>query len=163
MIRKSSGWKQENMTASPDKYPQGRFKDKPCRWCSEIFSPNAPSHLYCSNQCKDKGLADNYYKNNYGSSLKEVETLLEKQNNLCFICEEMGFKMNEHVHSPLNLDHCHSTGVVRGLLCHNCNRALGLFKDNIKRLKRAISYLEGATTIPKGSTTKRLEAHDIER
>lgn len=146
MIR--SGWKQADMTATPDKYPQGRFKDKPCRWCESIFSPKAPSHLYCSDQCKDKGLADNYYKNQYNSSLQEVESLLQKQNGLCFICEEIGFKMNDHVKSPLNLDHCHTTGKIRGLLCHNCNRAIGLFKDNTERLKRAIIYLEGATTIP---------------
>lgn len=154
MIKKSTGWKQKDFTATPEKYPQGSFKDKPCRWCEELFSPLSPSHLYCSDHCKDKGLANNYYRKKYGSSLKEVEFLLEKQNNLCFICEEVGFKMNEHVHSPLNLDHCHTTGKVRGLLCHNCNRALGLFKDDKKRLQRAIAYLEGATTIPKGSTLK---------
>jgi hypothetical protein len=160
MIRRGTGWKQGDMTATPSKYPQGYFKPKKCRWCEEVFGPVAPSHLYCSDACKDNGLADNYYKNTYGSSLKEVESLLESQNNLCFICEEVGFKMNEHVHSPLNVDHCHTTGVVRGLLCHNCNRALGLFKDSVDRLKRAISYLEGVTTIPQGSTQKSVEAHD---
>lgn len=151
------------MTAIPSKYPQGKFKDKECRWCSTMFSPVAPSHLYCSDNCKDKGLADNYYKKTYGSSLIEIESLLEKQNNLCFICEEIGFKMKDSVHSPLNVDHDHSTGKVRGLLCHNCNRALGLLKDDTNRLKRAISYLEGATTIPKGSTYKCREAHNTEK
>lgn len=158
MIRKSNGWKQGNMTATPNKYPQGKFKDKPCRWCEEVFSPLAPSHLYCSDQCKDKGLADNYYQKQYKIGLLEVERLLEKQDNLCAICKEVGFKMNEHSHSPLNVDHCHKTGVVRGLLCHNCNRALGLLKDDKERLLAAISYLEGATTIPTGSTLKRVEA-----
>lgn len=147
------------MTASPRKYPQKYFKDKPCRWCKESFKPVAPSHLYCSDTCKDKGLADNYYSNNYGVGLLQVEQILKNQNNLCAICGEEGFKMNEHIKSPLNLDHCHETGKVRGLLCHNCNRALGLLKDNKERLNRAILYLEGSlfegvTTIPKGSTLK---------
>lgn len=144
MIR--SGWKQKDMTATPDKYPQGKFKDKPCRWCKNEFSPLAPSHLYCSDSCKDKGLADNYYNKIYGIGLLKVEELLIKQNSVCAICEEVGFKMHEGVNSPLNVDHCHKTGEVRGLLCHNCNRALGLLKDDISRLERSIDYLKGATT-----------------
>ena len=152
-MRKSlRGWKQSDMTAKPSKYPQGSFRDKPCRWCQSVFSPMAPSHLYCSDHCKDKGLADNYYRNTYNVGLDVITNLLEKQNNLCFICEEVGFKMREDVKSQLNVDHDHETGKVRGLLCHNCNRALGLLKDDTNRLRRAISYLEGATTIPEGST-----------
>lgn len=153
------GWKQANMTAKPEKYPQGSFKDKPCRWCDKEFKPLAPSHLYCSDECKDKGLSNNYYKNIYGITLDYVEYLLKIQNNLCAICKEVGFKMNEHIKSPLNVDHCHDTKTVRGLLCHNCNRALGLFKDSKERLLTAVAYLEGATTIPQGSTDKCLEAH----
>jgi hypothetical protein len=39
------------------------------------------------------------------------------------------------------IDHCHTTGKVRGLLCHACNRALGNFGDNIANLEQAIIYL----------------------
>lgn len=63
----------------------------------------------------------------------------------------------------LVVDHDHNTGVVRGLLCHNCNRALGLLQDNPETLEVAIAYLKSVTTIPKGSTTKQLEAVGIER
>lgn len=42
----------------------------------------------------------------------------------------------------LVVDHCHSSGKVRGLLCHNCNRALGLFQDSMSSLTRAIEYLK---------------------
>jgi hypothetical protein len=45
---------------------------------------------------------------------------------------------------------------VRGLLCHNCNRAIGLLQDSERLLQESINYLrthrEGATTIPQGST-----------
>jgi hypothetical protein len=40
------------------------------------------------------------------------------------------------------IDHCHTTGVVRGLICFSCNTALGHFKDDIDVLKSAIRYLE---------------------
>lgn len=42
------------------------------------------------------------------------------------------------------LDHCHATGVNRGMLCNNCNRALGYFKDDPERMERAIVYLRTA-------------------
>lgn len=42
------------------------------------------------------------------------------------------------------IDHDHSNGNIRGVLCHNCNRALGYFKDDIKILKNAIKYLQNS-------------------
>ncbi len=44
--------------------------------------------------------------------------------------------------SPLSVDHCHKTNVVRGLLCNECNSGLGKFKDNIDVMASAISYLQ---------------------
>lgn len=40
-----------------------------------------------------------------------------------------------------DIDHCHATGVVRGLLCHNCNVAIGHFKDSTENLLKAVEYL----------------------
>lgn len=141
-----SHWKQSEMTAEPSKYPQKKFKDKPCKWCNEDFSPRAPSHLYCSDACKDEGLADNYYTNMYNFGAKKARKLLKDQGYACAICRKD--------YERLNLDHCHSTGKVRGFLCHNCNRGIGLFKDDPMLMKAAASYLEGATTIPEGSTSQ---------
>ena len=42
----------------------------------------------------------------------------------------------------LCVDHCHTTGNVRGLLCDTCNTALGKFRDNIDLLNEAIKYLK---------------------
>lgn len=46
------------------------------------------------------------------------------------------------------LDHDHATGNFRGYICHNCNRALGCFGDNVERIKRAIAYIESTSTGP---------------
>ncbi len=150
------------MTADPSKYPQGYFKEKECRHCSTIFKPIAPSHLYCSESCTATAMSDRYYKKTYGLTTLEVNKMVENQNGVCLICEEVGFKMHENIYNTLNVDHDHLTGNVRGLLCHNCNRGLGLFKDNIRSLERAINYLKGATTISKESTPKQVEAHDTQ-
>lgn len=143
--------------------PTDKYKNKKCRYCDTYYEPTAPSHLYCSDDCAYKGVIQRHFKKSYGIGYKDVLKLREQQKDLCAICFEPGFMMNSRVKSPLNVDHDHITGSVRGLLCHNCNRGLGLFQDNIERLKSAIKYLEGATTISKESTYKCMEAHTIER
>jgi hypothetical protein len=67
----------------------------------------------------------------YGLTLDEYESLMK---NPCQIC---GLR-TERMH----LDHCHQSGQVRGVLCRNCNVALGLMADNPERLRRAAEYLE---------------------
>jgi ribosomal protein S27AE len=153
----------DKFTASPSKYPQGSFKDKPCRTCGETFSPIAPSHLHCSDACSTLAQTNRYLTRTYGITLSDYEAMLEAQNRLCKLCGGEGFCMANHHKLRLVVDHCHRSGAVRGLLCHNCNRALGLLKDNTQTLLNAIAYLEGATTIPEGSTAKRLEAQDTAR
>lgn len=71
----------------------------------------------------------------YNLSEEEYKVLYEKQKGACKICSLVPNKKRLHV------DHCHSTGNVRGLLCENCNRGLGMFKDNINLLKSAQDYL----------------------
>lgn len=77
-----------------------------------------------------------YTKSTYGLSREEYEALLEKQGGVCAIC-----KQKCRVHPRLSVDHCHRTNVIRGLLCHACNTALGKFEDDPNRLLNAIEYL----------------------
>ena len=79
-------------------------------------------------------------RRNYGMTLQEYENLLEVQDFKCAICfaEESGHGKT----SNLLPDHDHETGTIRGLLCHPCNSALGLLKDNPLILTSAIKYLE---------------------
>lgn len=70
----------------------------------------------------------------YGLTPAQFEEMLLKQEGKCAICLIPSEKR-------LHIDHCHKTGKVRGLLCGNCNMALGLFKDNEQLLIAASVYL----------------------
>ncbi len=76
-----------------------------------------------------------YLKHKYNLTLEEYRTLVAAQNNECAICRLPATK-------TLAVDHCHSSGLVRGLLCKQCNFILGFSKDSIEILKNCISYLE---------------------
>ena len=133
---------QKDQTATPDKYPQGFFKDKPCRRCGTVFSPNAPSHLYCSQECADDAIVTSYLKKKYDIAIEDYKRMLEEQDHKCGICGGEGFTMAEHHRVKLVVDHDHTTGRVRGLLCHNCNRALGLLHDDVDALNKAIEWIK---------------------
>jgi hypothetical protein len=76
----------------------------------------------------------------YGMALEDFEGLLMVQNFACAIC---AVSFDPHVRglNPV-VDHSHSMGQVRGLLCHACNLGIGHFKDDPERLRAAIRYLE---------------------
>lgn len=80
-------------------------------------------------------------KKNYGLSRKQYEELSEKQGHKCAICGEPEGNVIRGKVLSLAVDHDHATGKIRGLLCANCNRGLGYFKDDRQRLQSAIDYL----------------------
>lgn len=84
-------------------------------------------------------------KRRYGISYEEYEDILEQQNNCCAICKS-DTSQNNRATRGLFVDHCHTTGKVRGLLCSKCNHALGLLNDDIDLLKAAMDYLTPRTT-----------------
>lgn len=69
----------------------------------------------------------------YGITLEDYNDLLESQNGLCAVCD----KPMERI----NVDHCHSSGKVRGLLCFGCNVAIGHFNDDIEVILSAVEYI----------------------
>jgi hypothetical protein len=92
-----------------------------------------------------KKRAKERYKNNrrylvkYGITLEEYNALLIEQNNECKIC-------HKHITQSkyaFDVDHEHDTGIVRGLLCRQCNTALGLFREDTEILLSALIYLKG--------------------
>lgn len=132
--------------ASPEmsakRYPQGYFKLKKCRneGCEKEFKPRAPSQYYCSDECKGY---NSYYKRTYGITQTQYNEMKQEQDNVCYLCGSDGFVIGKLGHSEkLAVDHCHETGKVRKLLCHNCNRGLGLFQDNPELIMKAAEYLK---------------------
>lgn len=83
-------------------------------------------------------LRDKNLRKKFGISLKDYNSMIERQAGRCLICGQTG----NHGGKGLAVDHCHDTGRIRGLLCCSCNGGLGMFKDNIAILKSAIAYLE---------------------
>lgn len=79
----------------------------------------------------------------YGLTVEQFNTLREAQESKCAGCKVHIEGKNLHV------DHCHETGIVRGLLCSNCNTGLGMFKDDPSLLMQMAQYLAypPATTI----------------
>lgn len=122
------------------KYPNNYFKDKNCPTCSVKYTPKAPSQKYCSTGCKGKNA---YYTRNYGITETQYEAKKLIQKNRCMICGSEGFCIGKNGHTEkLVVDHDHKTGKVRGLLCHNCNRALGLLQDSVEVITKAAEYLK---------------------
>lgn len=80
-----------------------------------------------------------HLKKKYGISLEEYEKLLEYQGYCCALCGKEFCKGEKR--QP-DVDHCHKTGKVRGILHLHCNTLLGHSKDNIEILEKAISYLK---------------------
>jgi dCMP deaminase len=74
---------------------------------------------------------------NYGISQEDYLRILEQQGGGCAICKAL--PESESRNFPI--DHDHSTGKVRGILCTRCNMILGQFKDNIANMRSAASYL----------------------
>ena len=81
-------------------------------------------------------------KANYGLEWDDYLHLVKLQNNLCRICNKPETAISRFgTPKRLTIDHCHTTGRIRGLLCDNCNRGLGHLKDDILILESAIEYL----------------------
>jgi Recombination endonuclease VII len=74
-----------------------------------------------------------HYIRAYGLSKEDAEALVENRTGFCAICGTL---------SPLVIDHCHISEIVRGKVCSSCNSMLGYSKDNITTLEKAIQYLK---------------------
>lgn len=106
-------------------------------------------HWYANNYDRKKASCDKYrkahpdqakqikLKRHYGMTLEQYRQMSLIQFGVCKIC---GNKCKTG--RDLSVDHCHKTGKIRGLLCHNCNSMLGSANDKVEVLERGIRYLK---------------------
>lgn len=83
-----------------------------------------------------KGLWE-YYK----ITPEQYQYMYDLQNGVCLICAQTTEGRGK-AKNRLAVDHNHTTGKIRGLLCSHCNTALGLFRDNVSLLQSAVMYLQ---------------------
>ena len=112
-----------------NKHPTCKGKRQPiCRLCVKT------KHSYT--RARKKNL-----KRRYSITEEQYNELFDSQCGKCAICGTH----QKDLSTKLAVDHIHSTGVIRGLLCYNCNMGLGRFKDSEQLIISALSYLMSHT------------------
>lgn len=128
--------------------PSSALRLKQCTKCRDKkptteFHSNASKWDGLDNTCKVCKTRRNQrvYKlrKQYNLTEQQYEELYESQHGCCAICAD---ELIEVGSNNFGVDHDHTTGKVRGILCRRCNQGLGQFRDNPKLLQEAIRYLE---------------------
>lgn len=122
-------------------------KWKPDNICPKCRSAERhPSHGWCR-ACRNQSTRKHQTKWRYGISHSERDAMIQKQRNRCASCEET---IGKEIPRTVNIDHCHKSGTVRGILCSACNTSLGLMKDDPIRIRKLAMYAERhqSPTIP---------------
>lgn len=136
------------------KFQEGRHECNPCRNKNkrelrftnpEKYNEQLKKNLEWKKTNKNKMTKLNrvsHYQDRYGITIDDYNKMLKEQNGKCKICyrSDTGRKSSKY----FVVDHFHSTGTIRGLLCHKCNVGLGKFEDNVNILSKAITYLKEA-------------------
>lgn len=92
-------------------------------------------------ECWSEYVAKRTLASKYGLSVDDFDTMLQKQGGGCAICGHAVGILHRGKRLRLCVDHCHQTGVVRGILCNGCNTGIGSLKDDPNLLERAAEYL----------------------
>lgn len=113
---------------------KARVKNGPrdCAVCGKSFTPKTKRKIYCSKVCQTVSKGERRFRG-HPITKEEFHALEEAQGGRCLICKEEKY---------LVIDHCHTEGHVRGLICGHCNSGLGMFFDNTEYLEEAIMYLK---------------------
>jgi len=130
--------------------PHESYKDDYTTWCRTCLGLQASNwskenaeqrreNQRNLNKRKPEAKQNSKLKQRYGISLIEFSEMSLKQQDRCLICDK---HKSENKNGKLFVDHCYSTQKVRGLLCNDCNKGIGLFMDNPDLLMKAVEYLK---------------------
>jgi len=122
-----------------------RAEERACNYCAAPFSSANLSRKYCSDECAyiGKSLREAYRR--YGIDMQEYRRLWLKQKGNCAVCRQPERTERNRL---LTIDHDHVSGHVRGLLCSQCNRAIGLLQDDPKVIAAAAAYVRRHRQMP---------------
>jgi len=134
----------------------GKVLTKNCKRCDAQFITTDSRKIFCGRTCASRYAAmernvrkrerpDDYkdwerdykFKKTYGISLEDYNQMFQEQEGSCAICGTHQVDLKKR----LAVDHCHSSGRVRKLLCQKCNHGIGLFNDDPDLLQKAARYL----------------------
>jgi hypothetical protein len=114
------------------KHPKGKLGRNPrCRDCRTTDQQKYRERNGYANQIKYK----------YGITMSEYNNYITLSNNKCPLCNIEYFSTGSRLSQPC-IDHDHTTNKVRGVICHACNVALGLVRDNKLILQKMLEYLK---------------------
>lgn len=147
---KSSDW-------SPEQ--RARYMENKRRWRAKEIAKD-PEAFYANqrktvNERRTRQMAENplketrrrkgnYMQYKYGISIADFDKMIAATDNRCECCGKHHDELPEGKHhdTRLHVDHCHTSGRVRGLLCFKCNVLMGLADESPETLKNAVAYLE---------------------
>ena len=87
-----------------------------------------------------------YFRRKYGLELEQVQAMWDEREGRCDLCKVSRPAPHHtgcHAAHKLVVDHCHESNTVRGMLCYQCNTALGQLGDNAVALQRVLEYIGG--------------------
>ena len=132
---------------------------RPCKQCGQKFEPSRGNNEYCSDECRARvhraawqvyletgASASGKLKKNYGITLKQRNEILDKQGGYCVICGHLladkfyERPLADEARKPF-VDHDHTTLNIRGIICLQCNVAIGMLNDNPDTCYRVGEYL----------------------
>ena len=126
------------------------FTGKPCQYghISERYSI-CGSCLTCRSLKYDTSYPipfnkrrNSILKTKFGITLDQYNDMLKEQNYRCMVCNQVETRRgNKGGIRSLAVDHCHTSGKIRGLLCGNCNVALGLLNEDRDRIYKLLEYI----------------------
>jgi hypothetical protein len=139
-VATSMRWKQQNRSDYNE-------------WCRQDRKNNPEKYRKYEKTFTEKHGIENLRKREvariHGLSIEQYDELINSQNNLCATCGKAETRLGRDgkTITPLCVDHCHicetkEKHIIRGLLCHKCNTAMGKLHDDIDTIKNIIAYLE---------------------